>query len=199
MNKNAIIIDADGVLLDIYNYLTYTFKQDTGITFDFSREIKSWSMQELNHTLNSINLRRYIMSKFNNPEFIYNINMTKNSIEALEKIYAFYSDKNTDLIIYTSAMNEKCLKARTKWYIDTIQPTMPNIKFRCQIGQKPAYQDIDCTITAVIDDYIENLNKYDDTISKYLITQCHNRTENDIPKSIQRISNFDECCNILMT
>lgn len=166
-NEGLIVeIDVDGVIANIHNGLNKSVSAKFGIDFNGERDICTWSMKELDS-----DVRKFIFSQFNNPDFISGLDYLDCSLEALILIDILVRKLKGRLVINTN-INSPCREAREEWLKTLIKTS--GIKAECITESNPVKNMLEDS-HVVIEDNADNLRN-STAPYKFLIRRGHNRS-----------------------
>lgn len=157
-------LDVDGVIANIHGDLNNKVYEKFGKHFDGDKDISSWGMKELDPEV-----RSYILSLFNSPDYIGNLHRIDGTLEALAMIDVKLRELGWYLVFNTNVC-KGCKDVRTVWLDDLIKET--GVRATSIVSEKAEKFMLKSTI--VVDDYVVNLNNSNAQI-KVLLRRGHNR------------------------
>ena len=163
-----MIVDVDGVLLDIYTQMTHMFADmnirfdiNDAYTYDFNKNLPKMPK------FNKLPPRKLIYELFENPELFKNSSADLKSVELLRKS----AEQGVNILIYTVSINNGIYAEKQnlfeKWF-----KSEPNISFKSVTNES---DKIGLATKTVIEDSHINLQKYDENTAKYLVNKPYNQ------------------------
>lgn len=187
----TIVVDVDGVLLDVHTALEeklksmgYSFEMTDVLTYDFNRSLDS-SIQAPD-----LGVPRDVIFKCLSDVDIFR--SASIDMQAVNLIKEQVKSGRVEFIIYTQSYNsdisaEKCKR------LFSLFDGCDAVKIKSFVGEhKPTLDSVD--VSAVIEDSLENIRGYSESALSYLIDKPYNqRIYNECYADVFNRSTFTRC------